>query len=102
MNEGRIICLSRYMCLLSLFSRVPLFATLGTIALQALCPWDSRGKDTGVSCHAHLFSRYTNLKICLLHILEYINKLTEDYDTKIRLPLLLPSRFSRVRLCATP
>ena len=41
-------------CLLCLwvcaFSRVRLFATPWTAALQALCPWDSPGKDTGVGC----------------------------------------------------
>ena len=45
---------SVYFCLLCLwvcaFSRVRLFATPWTAALQALCPWDSPGKDTGVGC----------------------------------------------------
>ena len=37
-------------CVLSRFSRVWLFAMLWTVALQALCPWDSPGKNTRVSC----------------------------------------------------
>jgi len=47
-------------CLLSQFSsvqslsRVRLFVPLWTAALQALCPWDSPGKNTGVGCHALL------------------------------------------------
>ena len=32
-------------------SRVQLFATPWTVAHQALCPWDSPGKNTGVGCH---------------------------------------------------
>ena len=32
-------------------SRVQLFATLWTVAHQALCPWDSPGKNTGEDCH---------------------------------------------------
>ena len=27
------------------------FETLWTVAHQALCPWDSPGKNTGVDCH---------------------------------------------------
>ena len=41
--------------MLSLFSRLWLFATLWTIApLMLFCPWDSPGKNTGVDCHALL------------------------------------------------
>ena len=36
---------------LSHFSRVQLFVSLWTVAHQALCPWDSPGKNTGVGCH---------------------------------------------------
>ena len=39
-------------CMLNCFSCVRLFAILWTIAHQALFPWDSPGKDTGVRCHA--------------------------------------------------
>ena len=35
---------------LSCFSCVRLFATLWIAASQALCPWDSPGKNTGVDC----------------------------------------------------
>ena len=41
-------------CMLSRFSRVQLFATLWTVALQAPRPWDSPGKTIGVDCHALL------------------------------------------------
>ena len=37
--------------LLSHFSRIQLCATPQTAAHQALCPWDSPGKNTGVGCH---------------------------------------------------
>ena len=37
-------------CMLSLFSRVWLFATLWTAAYQAPLSWDSPGKKTGVGC----------------------------------------------------
>ena len=42
------------MCMLSHFSNVHLFATLGNVAHQALLPWDSPGKSAGVGCHALL------------------------------------------------
>ena len=32
-------------------SHVQLFATLWTVAYQALPPWDFPGKNTGVGCH---------------------------------------------------
>ena len=44
--------LSLCVYVLSLFSRVPLCATLWTAACQALLPWDSPGENTGVGCHA--------------------------------------------------
>ena len=40
--------------LLSHFSRVRLCVTPQMAAHQALCPWDSRGKNTGVGSHFHL------------------------------------------------
>ena len=40
--------------MLSHFSRVPLFATIWTVAARLLCPWDSAGKNTGVGCYALL------------------------------------------------
>ena len=40
-----------YQCVPSRFSCVQLFATLWTVAARLLCPWDSPGENTGVSCH---------------------------------------------------
>ena len=37
--------------LLSCFSCVWLWVTVWTAVHQALCPWDSPGKNTGVGCH---------------------------------------------------
>ena len=44
----------RYLCVLSSFSCVQIFATLWTECTRLLCPWDSPGKNTGVGCHALL------------------------------------------------
>ena len=38
----------------SRFSLVQLCATLWTVPARLLCPWDSPGKNTGVSCHVLL------------------------------------------------
>ena len=43
-----------YVHLCSGFSCVLPFAALWTVAAKLLCPWDSPGKNTGVSCHAFL------------------------------------------------
>ena len=40
--------------MLGRFGCVPLFATLWTVACQALCPRDSPGKNPGVGCQALL------------------------------------------------
>ena len=40
--------------MLSRFSLVRLCVTLWTVPARLLCPWDSPGKNTGVSCHALL------------------------------------------------
>ena len=40
--------------MVSRFSHVQLFATCEPQATRLLCPWDSPGKNTGVSCHAFL------------------------------------------------
>ena len=40
--------------MLSHFSHVQLFVTLWTVAHQALCSWDSPGKNTGAGCHVLL------------------------------------------------
>ena len=45
--------------MLSRFSKVQLFATLWTVACQALCPWDSPGKNAGVGYHALLQGIFT-------------------------------------------
>ena len=41
-------------CMLSRFSCVRLFATLGLQPTRLLCPWDSPGKNTEMGCHALL------------------------------------------------
>ena len=38
----------------SVASCVPFFGTPWTVVHQALCPWDSPGKNTGVGCHTLL------------------------------------------------
>ena len=60
------------MCVLSHFSRVWLFVTQWTTALQAPCPWDSPGKNTGVGCHSFLQGIFPTQGLnshlfCLLH-----------------------------------
>ena len=37
-------------CVLSSFSHVQLFVTRWTVGTRFLCPWDSPGKNPGVSC----------------------------------------------------
>ena len=39
-------------CVLSCFCRFLLFVTPRTVVCQVFYPWDSPGKNTGVSCHA--------------------------------------------------
>ena len=58
--------------MLSCFSRVQLFVTLWTILARLLCPWDSPGKSTGVSCHFLLQRIFLTQglyphNLCLLH-----------------------------------
>ena len=66
------VCVCVCVCTLSHFSCVWLFVTLWTVAHQALCPWDSPGKNTGVGCHA-LLQRIFPIQgsnpclLCLLH-----------------------------------
>ena len=38
-------------CYAQSLSRVQIFATPWTVALQALTSWNSPGKNTGVGCH---------------------------------------------------
>ena len=53
LTTGQLLLL---LLLLSCFSRIPLCATPQTAAHQALHPWDSRGKGTGVGCHCLLWT----------------------------------------------
>ena len=57
-------------CMPSRFSHVCLCATLWTAVHQALCPWDSPGKNIGVGCHALLQGILLTqvLNLCLLHL----------------------------------
>ena len=59
--------------LLDLFRCVQLFMTLWTMARQASCPWDSPGKNTGVSCHALLLGIFPTQQSNwpLLHLLHW-------------------------------
>ena len=60
-------------CVLSHFSRVQLFVTLWTVALQAPLPWDSPGKNTAVGCYALLQGTFPTqgLNPCLLCLLHW-------------------------------
>ena len=58
--------------MLSRFTHAQFLATLWTIALQACCPWDSPGKNTGVGYHflfqGIFLTQGFNLRfLCLLH-----------------------------------
>ena len=57
----------------SRFSRVQLLAALWAVAQQALCPWDSPGKNTGVGCHALLQGLFLTqrLNLGLLRLLHW-------------------------------
>ena len=50
MTDKESVCCAVISC----FSRVRLFATPWAVAHQAICPWNSPGKNTGVGCHALL------------------------------------------------
>ena len=55
-----------------LFQSCPILSDLWTVARQLLCPWDSPGKNTGVSCHflfqGIFLTQGRNLGLlCLLH-----------------------------------
>ena len=47
----KVVSSTTYVCMLSCFSHVQLFATLWKVAL---CPWDFPGKNTRMGCHALL------------------------------------------------
>ena len=103
--------------MLSRFSCVRLFATPWTVAHQVLSPQDSSGKNTGVGGHALFLGIFPGIEptseasalqtdsLWLNHwgspkssILQY-EKLK---SLKKKKSMLLLSRFSRFRLCATP
>ena len=52
-------------CMLSHFSHVQLFVTLWTVGHQALCSWDSPGKNTGAGCHVLLQKKKKNVYMCV-------------------------------------
>ena len=60
-------------CMLSCFSRVRLFVALWTVAHQALCLWDSLGKNTGVGCHVLLHGIFPTQgsNLGFLHLLHW-------------------------------
>ena len=68
----------------------------GLLPARHLCPWGSPGKNTGVNCHSLLRRIFPTQKSNpgLLHRRQI------GYHLSYR--LLLLSRFSHVRLCATP
>ena len=68
----------------------------GLLPARHLCPWGSPGKNTGVNCHSLLRRIFPTQKSNpgLLHRRQIC------YHLSYR--LLLLSRFSHVRLCATP
>ena len=90
-------------CVLSHFSWVWLFATLWTIACQTPL-WDSLGKNTGVGCHSFLQGIFLTQGWNLGSPALQSDSLSSDNQRSPRmgLLLLLLSRFSHVRLCATP
>ena len=64
--------------MLSHFSHVQLFVTLWTVAHQALCSWDSPGKNTGAGCHVLLQKKkkmYIYMCVCVVCV--YIERETE-------------------------
>ena len=78
-----------WLLLLSHFSHVRFFATPWAVARMFLCPWHFPGKNTGVGCYFLLQGIFPTQGS------NYVS-----YDSYML--LLLLSRFSRVRLCATP
>ena len=91
---------------------------------RLFCPWDSPGKNTGVGCHFLLqcmrvkseseVAKLYNLQegkfrpfcgVLCRRVLPLEGSIIHQFLSfalKPCMPLLLPSRFSRVRLCATP
>ena len=85
-------------------------ATPWTAACQTLCPWDFSGENTGVGCHALLQGIFPTQGLNLHHLCPALEGRffttappgNPSYGLLLLLLLLLLSRFSRVRLCATP
>ena len=73
---------------------------------RLLCPWDFPGKSPGVGGHSLFQGIFLTqgLNSGLLHCrqIPYHLSYREVLKVKVVLLLLLLSRFSRVRLCATP
>ena len=80
----------------------------GLQAASLLWPWDSLHKYTEVSCHALLQGMFPTrgLKPCFLYFMQWqvgsLPLAPSETPYTLTLLLLLLSRFSRVRLCATP
>ena len=72
--------------------------------VKLLCPWDSPSKNTGVGCHTLLQGIFPTQgsNLGLLYGRQTLYHLSHQGSPKSMLLLLLLSRFSRVRLCATP
>ena len=88
-----------------LLSSVRLLQPHGLQPTRLLCPWDSPGKNTGVDCHFLLQGIFPTQELNpgLLHCRQIFYQLNyQGSPISIMLLLLLLSRFSRVRLCATP
>ena len=64
---------------------------------RLLCPWDFPGKGTGVGCHCLWEKVYFKMLS-----FEKVQWNSGNNDVVMWKLLLLLSRFSRVRLCATP
>ena len=71
------------MLVLSRVSHVRFFVTLWSVVHQALCPWDSPGKNTGVGCHALLQGIFPTqrLNLCLLHCSKFF---TNEWPGKLQ------------------
>ena len=75
LTKGQTLHDSTYMrplCACQSLSHVHLFVTPWTTAHRLLCPWNSPGKNTGVSCHALLQGIFltqgsNTYLLCLLH-----------------------------------
>ena len=76
-------------------SRVRLFATPWTAAHQALRPWDSPGKSTGVGCHC-LLQEYNSSSIKILCYLNKCQRAKLTYWKGTNFPFESYSRFHSI------